>query len=120
MIQYERRMVAFIEARLVADAHAVEAAIETERWDLAADGVLATREDLLGSLQWPNRALREVEAKRRIVARCVEAADQQGIYGEDGQEALAVDVLELLAGCWSDHADYRTDWVLGENVTPAT
>jgi Family of unknown function (DUF6221) len=58
----------------------------------------------------PARVLREVEAKRAIVSRCAEAIRDQGIWGEDGQAALAEDVLRHLAAIYSDHPDYRQEW----------
>ena len=48
-----------------------------------------------------SRALRQVEAERAIVGRCADAIRDQGIWGEDGQAALAEDVLRYLAAAYS-------------------
>jgi hypothetical protein len=57
-----------------------------------------------------SRIPREVEAKCAIVSRCADAIRDQGIWGEDGQAALAEDVLRHLAAVYSDHPDYRPEW----------
>ena len=51
----------------------------------------------------PDRALRAVEAKRRIVD-CV--APEPGWAPWDGSD----DVLRALASEWSTHEDYRSEW----------
>lgn len=65
----------------------------------------------------PARVVRDVEAKRRLIARCVESIEGQGIWGEDGQQALAEDTLALLAHPYGDHPDYDPSWS-PENVVP--
>lgn len=65
----------------------------------------------------PARVVRDVEAKRRLIARCVESIEGQGIWGEDSQQALAEDTLALLAHPYSDHPDYDPSWS-PENVVP--
>lgn len=58
----------------------------------------------------PARVLAEVDAKRRIIAACEQAIKSQGIYGEDGQEQLADDVLRQIAVPYADRSGYRQEW----------
>lgn len=60
--------------------------------------------------EWAEQAILEAEAKRRILARCEQAYREQGIYGEDGQEQLADDLLRLLALPYADRPGYRDEW----------
>lgn len=53
--------------------------------------------------QSPARALRGVEAKRRIVERYAWLRE----HGDTGDAAW---VLPLLAAAYSDHPDYRPEW----------
>jgi hypothetical protein len=65
----------------------------------------------------PARALREVEAKRRLLAQ-YQAAREQAHNPRDSkhyelarlEQGALRDVLELLASVWSDHPDYRAEW----------
>ncbi len=54
----------------------------------------------------PARVLREVEAKRAIVARFVET---DGCYCDAFAHHSDEDV-RYLAAIWADHADYREEW----------
>lgn len=54
----------------------------------------------------PARVLREVEAKRRILHLAVEVPSLTGEFGYAWTE-----VLEQLAVSYSDHPDYRREWV---------
>lgn len=59
----------------------------------------------------PDRVLREVEAKRRIVTMIVDVAG--GADGPDNIELsgiVAEDLLKLLALPYADHCDYRDEW----------
>lgn len=69
----------------------------------------------------PARGLAECEAKRRIVAWCVEVVGDRDLsnYGEvgclrDDRDALAVtlavETLRLLALPYAGHPDYREEW----------
>lgn len=65
-----------------------------------ADGAHIVRHD-------PARVLREVEAKRRLLAACAEYDDcPAGMSGS----GLAYHVEELLALPYADHPDYRDEW----------
>lgn len=54
----------------------------------------------------PARVLREIEAKRRMVAECVSVADQDS----RGMSSMADDFLRLLALPYSDRPGYRSEW----------
>ncbi len=61
----------------------------------------------------PARVLREVEAKRKIVAR------YQASLGYDNAEDearcwLLGEIVEALASAWSDHPDYNPDWTVAD------
>ncbi len=58
----------------------------------------------------PARVLREVAAKRAIIAACEEAIRNQGIFGEDGGQPLAEKVLPALAAVYGDHPGYDPQW----------
>jgi hypothetical protein len=56
-----------------------------------------------------SRVLADVEAKRRIVARCAETLAMDG--SEDHAVAdLARETLRDLAGAYADHPDCRAQW----------
>jgi len=55
----------------------------------------------------PARVLREVEAKRALLAACVEYDDMPAGMSGSG---LAYQVEELLALPYADHPDYRPEW----------
>lgn len=80
----------------------------SRRWSTTYEGLYAAEHIVRHD---PARVLRDVEAKRRLLARLDEARRAQGIWGEDGQEALAEDVERLMVLAWSDHPDYRQEWV---------
>lgn len=122
MIEAER-LVAFVSARLDEDEAAAKAAAEAD----GADWVLGSTEDddkrsiRHPTPEWdyyvadrvdedtaahivrhaPARALRDVEAMRKILA------DRWG--GPDHQDMWEHHV-RLLAAVWSDHPDYRPEW----------
>ncbi len=66
----------------------------------------------------PARVLREVEAKRAIVAAyewtAARKADGGGIENNynfrSGQVNALETAIQCLAAAWSDHPDYRADW----------
>jgi hypothetical protein len=61
----------------------------------------------------PARVLRDVEAKRRIMAEAVVIRDSLaagwGLGPTDG-ENTGYTLLRLLAAVWSDHPDYQPEW----------
>lgn len=60
----------------------------------------------------PARVLREVEAKRRVLAD-YELYKDAKYPDSDGGHAMALEVvLDLLAAVYSDHADYREEWAV--------
>jgi hypothetical protein len=88
-------------------------ALDDESWPFWTD--VDDQDDYRTANQWrdrfkPARVLREVEAKRRILGRCIQARADQGIYSEDGQAAVAEDVLKLMALPYSDRSDYQEEW----------
>jgi hypothetical protein len=56
----------------------------------------------------PARVLREVAAKRAIVALAGTPDDDDPYYG--GWDTVMELVLRNLAAVWSDHPDYRPEW----------
>jgi hypothetical protein len=40
--------------------------------------------------------IEQEKLRKDIIDRCLRAIEEQGVYGEDGQEDLALDILELL------------------------
>jgi hypothetical protein len=56
----------------------------------------------------PARVLREVEAKRQTIERCLRA--EIGDSGDFGAITLAENVLADLALPYADHPDYREEW----------
>lgn len=121
----------FIEARLDEEYAAARDLIESEsaaaEWYEMTSGVLVTGPPTADDT-WdgtfaigdsritrfiaghdPARVLREVEAKRKIVAR------YQASLGYDNAEDearcwLLGEIVEALASAWSDHPDYDPKW----------
>jgi hypothetical protein len=76
----------------------------------------------------PLRMLREIEAKRAIVAahhpetpskygldvlRCAVCQTERGVWAEDRHaDPWPCQTLCALASAWSDHPDYRQEWTL--------
>lgn len=101
------------------------------RYVLAADGewhVLAKSYDLTPNTHHmarhdPARVLRDVEAKRRILAAYSWALDHRhedeetGYWVAKGGRSTLLDTLHVLAAVWSDHPDYDPSWS-PENVVP--
>jgi hypothetical protein len=62
----------------------------------------------------PGRVLREVAAKRAILATLtsrVQAEDSEpATWHQVGYDRARFDVLRLLAAIWSDHPDYDNEW----------
>lgn len=115
----------FITARLAEDeAAARESHHEGQRWITEEEGVYRWPDDELVhsadrkadarhiARHDPARVLREVTAKRAILARYGEcpstnlgeqlqwSQEQQGLYR----------AMEYLATAWADHPDYRAEW----------
>jgi hypothetical protein len=63
----------------------------------------------------PARVLREVEAKRALLAAATSYSPELE-YGDNGEWAFDL-AVRLLASVWSDHPDYLPEWSPG-NVTP--
>ena len=72
-------------------------------------------ESMGGSAHWmEGRVLREVGAKRAILASCeaVIAADEfQDVPGIKSGVHLAWQILYSMAAVYSDHLDYRQEWM---------
>lgn len=64
----------------------------------------------IGAVPLAHRRVADIAAKRHIIDRCEKAISDQGIYMEDGQEDLALDVLEHMADCWAGHPEHRMQW----------
>lgn len=114
-------IVEFLNARLNEDVVIAFMGEEwsAEDWEAAAgSGIVAThiaRHD-------PARALREVTAKRQILAahpddegQCERCLDSDGIWHENGRTIAYTamypcDTVRALAAVYADHPDYRTDW----------
>ena len=59
----------------------------------------------------PARTLREIEAKRAILGRCVQqAAKEHDNAMEEDRTWVLWPVLFDLAAVYSDHPDYRQEW----------
>jgi hypothetical protein len=61
----------------------------------------------------PERMARECEAKRQIVARCMEDTDADPELlnvGVSPEHWLGSNVLRFLALPYADHPDYRQEW----------
>jgi hypothetical protein len=123
-------LVGFLEARLAEDETAARAVPEQQRewvtepiFDVpkpqfsACDGhVLIYGEDLSvhavhSARHDPARALREVEAKRAILADHIacEEWNEEARQSRDGEREICV-TLRALAAVFSDHPDYREEW----------
>jgi serine/threonine protein phosphatase PrpC len=57
----------------------------------------------------PARVLRDVEARRRIIAR-YEATQPPGYAEQEAQGWLLLDVIRDLTAAYSDHPDYDPAW----------
>lgn len=60
----------------------------------------------------PARALREIAAKRRLLAKHAPVIDgtQSTWTWFEGSESESESVLTILASVWSDHPDFREEW----------
>jgi hypothetical protein len=102
---------AFIEARIAEDESDADGYHRYEGGGsvLTCDHVTAAGYDHC-TCEHPARLLREVAAKRAILA----IADDQPEADWDGRQHthwLTMDkVLRALATVWQDHPDYRTEW----------
>lgn len=86
-------LVAFIRARLD----------EREAW---ANALMQNAEASDLARQEGLFALRDIEAKRRIIDRCENAFNA----GDGGSRFLAADVLLLLVSAYENHPDFPKDW----------
>jgi hypothetical protein len=136
----------FVKARLDEDEAAAKAALESEWFAHVTEFASANHYDTFGDLaveywQWfpgeadgvhaalhdPARVLREVAAKRRILAGHGPGSvidDSNGKWRDDpenwdapvtlcaGHEWVAwpCETVRLLAAIWGDHPDYRAEW----------
>lgn len=92
-------LVAFLEERLAEDERTAGAS--------APRRYVGTSMTDLRPAEPESRALREVEAKRAMVARCQrDATDAANGTAYD----LAREVLGDLAAVYADHPDYREEW----------
>jgi hypothetical protein len=105
-------LVAFITARLDEDERCARGA---ERNSVGAEWTAVdlqsgydARMDEHIARHDPARVLREVAAKRRILAAAAEYSPELE-HGDNGEWAFDLVVREL-AAAWSDHPDYRAEW----------
>jgi hypothetical protein len=105
-------LAAFVAARLDEDETEAKATADAdaEFWaDVRGDGTHFARHD-------PARVLRDVAAKRAILAEVVpaiEGMDMQIIceWGSSQDEPDAhLPLLKIMAAVYSDHMDYRPEW----------
>ncbi|WP_227979960.1 DUF6221 family protein [Nocardia spumae] len=75
-----------------------------EGWPLKSEAAHIARMD-------PERAVREVDGKRAIVAECASILEVDGWEYTDAPN-LAWLTLYGLAAAWADHPDYDQDWAL--------
>jgi hypothetical protein len=75
-------------------------------WSVAHDVFVPNAEHI--ARHDPARVLREVAAKRRILAAAAEYSPELE-HGDNGEWAFDLVVREL-AAAWSDHPDYRAEW----------
>ena len=114
-------IVAFLSARLDEDELAAKIAAVDDAWDLLRrmippePGPLKRNNRLLAAFN-PARVLREVEAKRNIIARYEDCLtrqeDQDYPHAPAAEQAREYEdfVLPNLAARYSDHPDYDEDW----------
>lgn len=111
-----RKLVAFLSARLDEDWR-IALAVTAESWG-ASDQLTQLKWDMLPGVAYrhakrhdPARTLREIEAKRAILGRCVQqAAKEHDNAMEEDRTWVLWPVLFDLAAVWSDHPDYREEW----------
>lgn len=115
-------LVEFLNARLDEDetvarraeespgAYRGHAAGTAPLWTVSAASAFGHELGPRGSVEaTPGRMLLEVEAKRRIVVKCVDIFSVKWWEYEDAPD-LACETLELLAMPYADHDDYREEW----------
>lgn len=109
----------FIEARLAEDERIAQFATPAlgEKWTpmYGEAPVQLVNVDDHAKRHSPARVLREVAAKRAILAAYVWFLDQPevgdwGRWALRGTVATLEDTLRVLASAWADHPDYRTEW----------
>lgn len=115
-------IVEFIDARLSDDEAAAREQIAIDRMfrddedmDVAygwvmyahdrASGGEATLTNSPGGAPSPDHVLRQVEALRTLVNAHV------SYYGAGNDESFPVPTLNAIARIWSDHPDFRDEWV---------
>jgi hypothetical protein len=111
-------LIAFVRARLDETAARAEAA-QANAWyqaeDLERQGFESADARLITYDADPARVLREVEAKRGVLAiydqMTADAANSRAIVSSPGRIGLTVlkPVLCHMARAWADHPDYRAD-----------
>ncbi|MBD8056672.1 hypothetical protein ICV35_23770 [Rhodococcus ruber] len=112
-------IVDFITARLNDDAdeaHKAEDARDDELW------VVTGSDNAVGVDYFPARILREVEAKREILAehgdnegQCARCLDDDGVWVEDGRTIAYTQpwpcrTIRALASVYVDHLDFVAEW----------
>ena len=117
-------IVEFLRARLDEDeAMARDAYYDGQRWVPEEEAVVAADRDLDPLLfldrkrdaqhaaHWsPERVLREVEAKRRIVDEIAQCHDYDPKIEMWGMARLPARTLLALASTYADHPDYDPEW----------
>ncbi|MFE1358844.1 DUF6221 family protein [Streptomyces harbinensis] len=95
------------------EVHAVDGEVAAEAFALSNNQLRRTAEHIA---RWdPERVLREVEAKRRLIEHC-EDARRRASEDEYDSEAAATrsaleDALLAIASAHSGHPDFREEWL---------
>ena len=106
-------LIVFLRARLGEDEHIALAAGSCDYYDDIDDCLPLADERNHALHQSPWRALREVEAKRAILAEYAPVAKNDGQhepeYAYGWAEGLGM-AVRALAAIYRDHPDYRQEW----------
>jgi hypothetical protein len=100
----------FIAARLSEDETAAKAAGSRPNGPLWEDGTRHTVVAAHINRHDPSRVLREVTAKREILAECSTLVIVGVAYPDEAGPESAARILQLLASVYSDHPDYQDKW----------
>ncbi len=112
----------FLTARLDEDEHwahmaeagwppenALAASADPEHYPLMATDITPSKATFIRR-HGPARVLREVEAKRKILAECDLLAKVGIAYPDEAGPNSAALILRALAAIYSDHPDYDPAW----------
>lgn len=98
----------FLLARIAED-EAVARDVDDVAWAGLFDGTWGGVNDH-GARHDPARVLAECEAKRRIIAGCVDAIGEELTMPYGGASGLGQHTVAHLAVVYADHPDYRDEW----------